>query len=67
MPRRLEKCFVLSANISMEYEKAEVNTGFFYANAEQREKMVASERAIVDDRVKKVTASVCCVVLYRRQ
>jgi T-complex protein 1 subunit zeta len=51
----------------MEYEKAEVNTGFFYANAEQREKMVASERAIVDDRVKKVIASVCCVVLNRRQ
>ena len=56
MPRRLEDCFVLSANISMEYEKAEVNSGFFYKNAEQREKMVAAERAITDDRVNKVCA-----------
>jgi T-complex protein 1 subunit zeta len=53
MPTRLEDCFILSANISMEYEKAEVNSGFFYSNAEQREKMVAAERAITDNRVKK--------------
>lgn len=59
MPRRLDDCFVLSANISMEYEKAEVNSGFFYKNAEQREKMVAAERAITDDRVKKVRAFGC--------
>jgi chaperonin GroEL (HSP60 family) len=55
MPTRLENCFILSANISMEYEKAEVNSGFFYSNAEQREKMVAAERAITDDRVQKVS------------
>ena len=57
MPRRLENCAILSANISMEYEKAEVNTGFFYSNAAQREKMVAAERAITDDRVQKARHS----------
>jgi T-complex protein 1 subunit zeta len=54
MPRRLENCFILSANISLEYEKSEVNSGFFYSSAEQREKMVAAERAVTDDRVNKV-------------
>lgn len=54
MPKRLENCYILSANISMEYEKSEVSSGFFYSNAEQREKMVAAERAITDERVHKV-------------
>ena len=56
MPRRLENCFILSANISLEYEKSEVNSGFYYANADQREKMVDAERAVTDDRVLKVVA-----------
>lgn len=38
----------------MEFEKSEVSSGFFYSNAEQREKMVAAERAITDERVNKV-------------
>ena len=59
MPKRLENCYILSTNISMEYEKAEVNSGFFYSNAEQREKMVAAERAITDNRVQKVCCQMC--------
>lgn len=54
MPKRLENCFILSANISLEYEKSEVASGFFYSNADQREKMVSAERAITDERVQKV-------------
>jgi len=33
---------------------SEVNSGFFYSNAEQREAMVAAERRQVDERVKKI-------------
>lgn len=33
---------------------SEVNSGFFYKSAADREKMVAAERKFVDDRVKKV-------------
>ncbi|XP_077214053.1 T-complex protein 1 subunit zeta 1-like [Tasmannia lanceolata] len=33
---------------------SEVNAGFFYSNAEQREKMVAAERRQVDERVYKI-------------
>ncbi|KAK2079478.1 T-complex protein 1 subunit zeta [Prototheca wickerhamii] len=54
MPRHLEDVFVLNANISLEYEKSEVNAGFFYSSAEQREKLVAAERAVTDAKVQKV-------------
>ena len=33
---------------------AQVNSGFFYSNAEQREQLVAAERAVTDDRVRRV-------------
>ena len=32
----------------------QVNSGFFYSNAEQREKLVAAERAVTDERVQKI-------------
>ncbi len=33
---------------------SEVNSGFFYKSADDREKMVAAERKFVDDRVMQV-------------
>ena len=33
---------------------SEINAGFFYKSAEEREKLVASERKFIDDRVQKV-------------
>lgn len=54
MPKRLENCHILNLNVSLEYEKSEVNAGFFYSSAEQREKLVAAERAVTDDKVQRV-------------
>lgn len=54
MPKRVENCYILTCNVSMEYEKTEVNSGFFYKSAEEREKLVAAERKFIDDRVQKV-------------
>lgn len=54
MPRRIENAYVLTLNVSLEYEKTEVNSGFFYSSAEQREKLVASERKFVDEKLKKI-------------
>lgn len=34
----------------------EVNSGFFYKSAEEREKLVQAERQFIDDRVKKIIA-----------
>lgn len=54
MPKRLTNCHVLILNVSLEYEKTEVNSGFFYSTAEQRDKLVESERQFIDARVRKI-------------
>lgn len=54
MPKKLTNAYILTCNVSMEYEKSEVNSGFFYKTAEEREKLVAAEREFIEQRVKKV-------------
>jgi len=54
MPKRVENAYILTLNVSLEYEKTEVNSGFFYSSAEQREKLVESERRFVDAKLKKL-------------
>ena len=44
MPSRLENCYIMCLNVSLEYEKTEVNSGFFWSNADQRQKLIESER-----------------------
>ena len=34
MPTRVENAYILSLNVSLEYEKTEVHSGFFWSNAE---------------------------------
>merc|ERR1711972_494351 len=36
------------------YEKSEVNAGFFYSSAEQRDRLVESERKFTDEKVRKI-------------
>jgi T-complex protein 1 subunit zeta len=38
MPTYLENCYILIANISLEYEKTEVTSTFVYSNANDRER-----------------------------
>ncbi|KAF2966091.1 hypothetical protein GQX73_g7481 [Xylaria multiplex] len=54
MPKRLENAFILTMNVSLEYEKSEINSGFFYSSADQRDKLVESERRFVDSKLKKI-------------
>ncbi|CAG9559296.1 unnamed protein product [Danaus chrysippus] len=56
MPKRVENAYILTCNVSLEYEKTEVNSGFFYKSAEDREKLIAAEREFIDQRVKKIVA-----------
>ena len=51
LPSSLENCYILCLNVSLEYEKTEVHSGFFWSSAEQREKLIASERQFTDDKV----------------
>nr|QBH73700.1 chaperonin [Carausius morosus] len=54
MPKRVENAYILTCNVGMEYEKSEVNSGFFYKSAEEREKLVLAEREFIENKVKKV-------------
>lgn len=54
MPKKVENAYVLTLNVSLEYEKTEVNSSFFYSSADQREKLVESERRFVDAKLKKI-------------
>lgn len=54
MPKYLKNAYILTANVSLEYEKTEVNSGFFYKSAEEREKLVSAERAFTDAKTKKI-------------
>lgn len=50
MKRHSKDAFILTCNVSLEYEKTTVNSGFFYKSAEERDKLVAAERKFIDDR-----------------
>jgi len=54
MNRNNKDAFVLTCNVSLEYEKTEVNSGFFYKTAAEREQLVKAERAFIDRRVEKI-------------
>ena len=40
--------------LSAAHQTTQVNSGFFYSSAEQREKLVAAERQVTDDRVQRI-------------
>lgn len=54
MPKRLTNAFILTLNVSLEYEKTEVNSEAIYKTAEERDRMVIAERKFIDDRVRKI-------------
>jgi len=54
MKKNTEDVYILTCNVSLEYEKTEVNSGFFYKSAAEREKLVEAEREFINDRVKKI-------------
>ena len=54
MPKSLENCYILTCNVSLEYEKTEVNSQFFFSNAADRDKMVKNERRFTDERCQKI-------------
>ncbi|KAF1744669.1 hypothetical protein MXB_797 [Myxobolus squamalis] len=54
MPKIIKNAYILTCNVSLEYEKSEVNAGYFYKTTEERLKMVAGERKFTDDKVRKI-------------
>ncbi|VDN12084.1 unnamed protein product [Dibothriocephalus latus] len=60
MPKRVTNAYILICNVSLEYEKTEINSGFFYKTAEERESLVKSEREFIDKRVQ-------CIIDLKRK
>uniref|UniRef100_A0A8C4Q668 Chaperonin containing TCP1, subunit 6A (zeta 1) n=1 Tax=Eptatretus burgeri TaxID=7764 RepID=A0A8C4Q668_EPTBU len=56
MKRRVDNAYILTCNVSLEYEKSEVNAGFFYKSSKERERLVEAERAFTTDKVQKIIA-----------
>ena len=54
MPDVLTNCKIMTLNTSLEYEKTETQSGFYYSTAEEREKLVESERKWLDERCKQI-------------
>lgn len=54
MPKSLRNCLILTLNVSLEYEKTEVHSAFYFSNAEQRERLIKSERALTDEKCRKI-------------
>jgi len=54
MKKRAKNCYILTCNVSLEYEKTEVNSGFFYKSAEERERLAKSEHEFINERVQKI-------------
>ena len=54
MPKRLENCYILNCNVSLEYENTEVHSKLIYSNAEQRENLLKSEHKATDELCKKI-------------
>jgi T-complex protein 1 subunit zeta len=60
MPSRLEKCYILTLNVSLEYEKSEVTATMSYSTAAERERVRACVRVRARAR-----ARVCvCVFVF---
>ncbi|ELQ75459.1 Chaperonin complex component, TCP-1 zeta subunit (CCT6) [Trachipleistophora hominis] len=54
MPREVLKACILICNISLEYEKPEINTSLHFKSAAERESFVAGERAILNRKIDRI-------------
>lgn len=54
MPKHLENAYILICNVSLEYERSELATGFYYKDPAEKARMVEAERKITDDRVREI-------------
>lgn len=54
MKKHVTNAYILTCNCSLEYEKTTVTSGFFYKSAEERNKLVESERKFIAERCQKI-------------
>lgn len=56
MPKYLENAYILTCNVSLEYERSELTAGFYYNNPAEKAKMATAERKLTNDRVDAIIA-----------
>ncbi|KAK0415726.1 hypothetical protein QR680_012088 [Steinernema hermaphroditum] len=54
MPKHVSNAYILTCNVSLEYEKTEVNAGLFYKTSAERERLLQAERSFITKRVEKI-------------
>ncbi|KAF2077560.1 hypothetical protein CYY_001101 [Polysphondylium violaceum] len=54
MPKKLTNCFILTCNVSLEYEKTEVNANFLYKDHQTRSKMIDGEHKLVAQKCRQI-------------
>lgn len=54
MPKLLENAYILTCNISLEYEKSEVTATQVFSTAAERDRLADAERAFVDEKVRRI-------------
>lgn len=54
MPTSLENVAIIISNISLEYEKVEINAGFYYKSADQRQDLAENERMHIINRANRI-------------
>lgn len=54
MPQYVENAYILTCNISLEYERTEVNASMLYSTSTERDKMVSAERRVTDEKVERI-------------
>jgi len=56
MPKEAKNCYILTCNVSMEYEKTEVNAKVMYSSSTDRVEMADGEREYIDKRARQIVA-----------
>ncbi|XP_042187958.1 T-complex protein 1 subunit zeta-2-like [Callorhinchus milii] len=56
MKKRVEDAYILTLNVSLEYETPEVSSTLFYKDACGRETLARAERGFIEERVRKIVA-----------
>lgn len=56
MPTHLENCYIFILNVSLEWERSEMGSAFYYSDPSQKAKLADAERRVTDEKTEKVIA-----------
>lgn len=54
MKRDIHNCYILTCNVSLEYDKTEVKTKWTFDSAQKRREFTEAERSLINEKLKKI-------------